>query len=787
MSALHLKLLRDAMRLWAQVLAIALVMAAGVATLIIGIGTYGSLTQTREAYYQSNRFADVFAQVTRAPRTLLPEIAAIAGVQTVEARIEAVAMADVAGVTEPASVHLVSLPDVGEQRLNVLYLRRGRLPEPGAPGEAVISEGFAQANELSEGGRFDIVLNGAVRTVRVTGVALSPDFIYSLPPGGLMPDPKRYGIVWMRESELAAAYDLVGAFSNLSVKLLPGADEDAVIAAIDQRLDAYGGAGAFGRTDHISHAFLDAELQQLRAMSSVLPPIFLAVAAFLVNMTLSRLIALERETIGLLKALGYTRWAIALHYVEFVALIALLGTLLGFALGTWLGGLLSLVYARYYSFPFLAFSRDPVMYAIAAAATTGAAVAGVLNTVRRAAGLPPAVAMLPPPPPVYRRGNGGLRALAHWARRTTIMTMRHLTHWPGRTAGGVIGIASAVAILVGSLWSFGASEYMIDVTFNRSDRQDAAIAFAGPKPYAAIFAVADLPGVMRAEPFRDVPVRMSAGHISRRLAITGRPPDSDLSRVLDADLVPVSVPETGLMISTALAGILRVTVGDVVDIEVLGGDDRVMTVPVAATVEGYLGLTAVMNLDALNALLRDGDQITGANLAIDPEGGDALYQTLKRTPSAGHITLQTVGLAQFRETLERNMTTMISALVGLAALIAFGVIYNFARISLSEQGREMASLRVLGFTRGEVSGLLLGEIAVVVLIAQPLGWVLGYVLAVAMVQGFSTEIYRMPLVVGPDVFAWSSIVVIAAALVSGLAVRRRIDRLDMIAVLKTRE
>lgn len=174
-------------------------------------------------------------------------------------------------------------------------------------------------------------------------------------------------------------------------------------------------------------------------------------------------------------------------------------------------------------------------------------------------------------------------------------------------------------------------------------------------------------------------------------------------------------------------------------------------------------------------------------MAIDPAQQDRLFAILKETPSAGHISLQSAALSQFRVTMAQNIFMMIGVLVGLAAMIAFGVVYNFSRISLSEQGREMASLRVLGFRRGEVSGLILAEIAAVVLLAQPLGWLIGTVVALGMVEGYSSEIYRMPFVLGPDVFAYSSLVVIVAALLSGLVIRRRVDRLDMIAVLKTRE
>lgn len=787
MRALDIKLMRDLRRLWPQVLAIALVMAAGVATLILGVGAYDSLATTRAQYYEANRFAHVFASLTRAPGSLVPDIAAIDGVAAAEARIEKIALADLPGMAEPASVLLVSLPDYREQTLNRLYLRSGRLPDQQAGDEAVASVGFARAHGLSEGSTIRVLINGRQREVRISGTALSPEFVYALGPGALMPDERRFGILWMPEKVLGPAYDLDGAFNAVSLRLVQGASEETVIASLDRLLDRYGGRGAYPRKDQLSHAFLDAELHQLRAMSRILPPIFLLVSAFLVNMTLSRLIALEREQIGLLKAMGYSSWAVVRHYAGFVSLIALIGIAIGMIAGTWLGVGMTRLYAQFFSFPFLVFSRDPAVYGIAAGATYVAALLGAVRAVRAVAWLSPAVAMQPPAPARYAKVLGGALDLSGHVRQSSVIVMRHLTHWPLRTLSGVIGMALSVAILVGSLWSFGSIDHMIDVTFRRSDRQDAAITFTDVRPLSALYAARRLPGVMQAEPFRAVAVKLRHGPTERRASLVGKRADATLSRVLDGALVPVVLPERGLVISEALASILKVKAGDIVEVEVLEGRRGTSLEPVSAVITGFIGLTAFMDIGAMNRMLDEGDVISGAYLALDMNARDSLFETLKATPAASFISLQYAALQKFRETLAQNVTIMISVYATLAAIIAFGVVYNFARISLSEQGREMASLRVLGFTKGEVSGLLLGELAVVVLVAQPVGWLLGYLFAWLMAEGFRTELYRVPLVVNRAVFAWSSLIVLAAAAASGLVVRRRVDRLDMIEVLKTRE
>jgi putative ABC transport system permease protein len=787
MTALHRKLLRDLGRLWLQALAIALVLAAGAATLILGIGAYQSLSETRAAYYERNRFADVFDDLTRAPKIVEDEIARIPGVASVETRVAKIALLDLPDLAEPASAMFVSIPEYREQKLNLLHLRSGRLPLSGDEHEVVVSEPFAKANHFQIGSTFDALLNGRKRALRIVGTALSPEFVYSLGPYGLIPDDRRYGIVWMREKALAAAYDLTGAFSSVHVKLTRLTSEAEVIDRLDAILARYGGLGAYGRRDQTSHAFLDAELSQLEAISRILPPVFLLVAAFLVNMTLSRLILLEREHIGLLKALGYSAVAVGWHYLEFALAIAAVGIVIGMAAGTWLGFGMTRLYAEFYHFPFLVFRTDPAVYVIAAGVTLAAAAVGAIRAVRDVITLPPAVAMLPPAPAVYRRLLPDTFYAVLRLPQSLTMVARHLMRWPLRTVSSVLGIALSGSVLVGSLWAFGSTEFMIDVTYNQSDRQDATISFVRERPMAAYFDALALPGVMAAEPYRSVPARIYFGPVERRISITGKPEDADLSRVLGPGLKPVQLPESGIALSDTLAKILHAHVGDTVEVELLERNRRRVELPVTGIIEGYLGLNAYMALPALNRIMREGANISGVHLLFDRDHEGALYRRLKSTPVASFIALQHATLQNFRKTLQDNLLVMVTVYVTLGMIIAFGVVYNFARISLSEQGRELASLRVLGFHKSEVSGILLGELAILTIVAQPLGWAIGYFFAWAMVQGFNSELYRVPLVVERSVYGWATVIVFGSALASALFVRQRIDRLDLIEVLKTRE
>jgi putative ABC transport system permease protein len=787
MPVLDIKLLRDLRRLWAQALAISLVIAGGVATLVLAVGSHRSLDQTRAAYYERYGFADVFAVVRRAPKRLVSQIAEIPGVAAVEARIATLALLDIPNFREPASGQFISLPDVGEPTLDRLYLRVGRLPEPGASAEVVVNENFANAHAFVPGARFSALLNGRKRELEIVGIALSPEFIYTTGPGDIMPDDRRFGIIWMSEKTLASAYDLDGAFSSVNLKLLRDASERDVVQRLDVLLDRYGGRAAHGRKDQTSHAWLDHELDMLNNMSRTLPPIFLLVSAFLINLTLSRLVALEREQVGLLKALGYGNLTIAFHYIKFVIVLATIGIVIGSATGTWLGIRITRLFGDFFHFPFLIFIKSPDLYAAAAALSLAAAVIGAIRALRDVVALPPAVAMQPPAPPRFHRFLPTSVSVRGVFSQPTVMMLRNITHHPIRAGFTTLGMALATGILIVSLFTRDTMEQLIDVTFFMADRQDATVSFIEKRSRDVAMQMARLPGVLTVEPYREVPVRIRHGNIERRVMISGRPQGADLSRIIDADLRVVVLPETGLAISTMLAQVLGVQAGDLVEVDLLEGQRRTVMLPVAAEVEDYFGLRAMMDTDALSRLMREGPTVSGVNLSVDSSRLDFLYEAIKRMPTVSGMALQRVSLGNFRENVALLVTTMAGIYTGLAAVIAFGMVYNSARISLSERARELASLRVFGFSQGEVMRILLLELAVLSLVAQPLGWVIGYQLAWIMKTNLAGELMRVRLVVEPFTYAFASAVVLTAAILSALVVRERINKLDLVAVLKTRD
>ncbi|MGI9407756.1 MAG: ABC transporter permease [Hyphomicrobiaceae bacterium] len=787
MTALNVKLLRDLQHLWAQALAIAFVLAAGVATLALANGAYLSLDETRTAYYERYRFADVFASAKRAPRHLLNQIAEIDGVSSVEGRIQSFAILDIDGFAQPATGQILSLPEFGKPRLNSLFLKVGRLPELGKSEEVVINEAFALAHGFNPGSRFSALLDGRKKQLRVVGIALSPEFIYALGPGDLMPDDRRFAIIWMGRRAAEAAFDQDGAFNSVLLGLRRDAVRDDVIEKLDTMLRQYGGTGAYLRADQLSHAFIDAELNQLQTMSRIVPPIFFAVAAFLINMALGRLITMEREQIGLMKALGYRSSDIALHYLKFVSVIALVGIALGIGAGIYLGRGLTTLYGEFFHFPFLVFLTPLEIFVVAVGASLLAAWVGALQSVRKAIGLSPAVAMSPPAPPRYGHGLSALTRLVSRLSQEANMIVRHTLRFPIRSGLTVLGIAASGALLVMSMSTNDATEFMIDVTFFQTNRQDITVTFSDIRPLRVVHDLKHLPGVVKVEAYRDVAVTFRHGPRHKRMSLQGLPSGRDLQKLLDRDLRPVTLPEAGIAISEKLAEILDIGRGQMLTIELTQGRRRMVRRPVTAILQGYVGLQAFVTLDDLNRISGDGRVATSADLMVDNAVLPQLYQELKNMPAVAAVMLLRTSPKGFRKTLARNIDIMMQVFITLAVIITFGVVYNSARIQLSERGRELASLRVLGFTRGEVARILLGEIVLLTALAIPLSWILGYLFTWFLLSGFDTELYRVPFVINRNTYVYASLVMSVAAAVSAVIVSIRVNRLDLIKVLKTRE
>ncbi len=787
MKAIDIKLWRELWNLRMQVFAIALVIVGGVGIFIMSLSTLDSLHETRATYYREHHFAEVFASLKRAPLSLIDRIAEIPGVDKAETRVIAYVSIDVPGFDDPVSGHLVSLPATSRGLLNQVYLREGRLLEPDRDDEVLLSFKFAEAHGLEPGDRLHATINGRRKTLTVVGLAMSPEYVYQIAPGALFPDDARYGILWAARKPLAAAYDMEGAFNDVALTLQAGANEQGVIDRLDELLKPYGGIGAYAREDQLSSRFLDEELKQQQTTATVFPVIFFGVAAFLLNIVVSRLIGLQREQIAALKAFGYSDFAVGLHYIKLVLLIVGIGVAGGIAAGIWLGTALSNVYMGFFSLPFMIYVLEPGVIIGAILISMLVAILGTLYSVGKAVKMPPAQAMRPEPPAVYRATLIERFGLQRRFSQPSRMILRNIERQPIKALLTTLGIAMACGIMVVSGFQEGAIDHMIDLQYGMSQREDILVNYTEPTSARSLYSLRSLEGVEHVESFRSVPAKLQFEHRFYRSSVHGIETGGELMRLLDSDLNVIDLPPQGVVLTDYLAESLRIGPGDLLMIEVLEGSRPTLWVPVIGTARQDIGMNAYLQRETLNGLLGEGGALSGALLKVDPRSQRDVYRELKDMPRIAGVVEQRAAVDAFYENVAQTILfyTFISTLLG--ASIAFGVVYNSMRIALSERGRELASLRVLGFERSEVAYILLGEIGLLTLAAIPLGLLFGYGLCAYMAVQFDTDLYRVPLVLGIKVYAFAALVVILSSLASALMIWRSLARLDMVAVLKTKE
>lgn len=786
-APLDRKLARDLWRLKWQVTAIALLVGCGVAVAVMSLSAQRALTNAQDAFYEESRFADVFAQARRMPASRARQLAHLDGVTAVDARIVEAGLLDVPGLARPANARLISLPDDPDRALNRIALTQGRFPDPGRRDEVVALKAFLEAAHVSLGDRLTAVVNGQAFTFTVVGAALSPEYIYVPAPESFMPDDAHQAVFWASRQTVERAAGMSGAVNAIALKLAPGASAPEILMALDRALAPYGGRAALARADQPSHAFLAAELKELSTSATILPPIFLVVAASLVHLTVTRLVETEREQIGLLKAFGYTANEAALPYLRLAAIIGALGAVAGGVTGGGLAGAIVEQYREYFRFPVLEPRFHWPAFATATLIAIGATVGGSIAAVRRAAALPAAIAMQPLRPAAFREGLLDRFIRSASVDQGTRIIVRNIERFPGRAMLTVAGLASGLTLLVGTQFLFDSLEKVIDQAYYRAQRWSESISFVEARSVSSVSSIERLPGVIGAEPVRVVAARLRAGAREELTRIVGLEPDATFQRPLDASDTPVPFRGAGLILSEALADRLGVRAGDLVRVEVIDGAGPAADLRVSALARDYSGFAVYMPRRALNRLLGEGDLASGAQLLVASDARPAFYRAIESTPQIVGASSRDDTVANWRQAMAEAFRVTISFYVGFAGAIAFGVAYNTSRISLSERARDLATLRVLGFSRGDCAYILVGELVVLALLAVPLGVLGGQALAHGLVAAYSRDEIRLPAVIGAASYGVSLIAYLFAVALAAILVARRIWGFDLVSVLKTRE
>ena len=787
MNMLARKRWRDLWHLRGQVLAVALVAAVGVANLVMSRATLESLEASRDRYYREYAFADVFAGLKRAPESVAMRLGEIRGVALVDTRITAFGRAELPGYDEPIRVQALSTPEFAGLRLNRLHLRSGRAPEPGERNTLAVSDAFAEAHSLHPGDVLTLILHGRRQRFRIVGIGATPEFIAQMAPMTIFPDARRFAVVWIPRPALAAAIDMDGAFNSVTFALEPRARKEQVIGDIDRILTRFGGTGAIDREDQPSHRYLSEEFRQLRTMARVFPAVFLSVSAFVLYVVLGRLVTGQREQIGTLKAFGFRQGEIWRHYAGFALLVGMIGAVLGVALGARLGSAMADLYREFYRLPFLDFHLSFGAVALALSVSLGSALLGATLPVMAAARLAPAEAMRPEVP-----WKGSIPRLVKSFRLQRLsqahrLIARNVQRRPIRTVMTWVGLALGTAVMMMGRFQNDAIDDIVNRQYRQAERHDVSVAFFEPMAPRTLHELKALPGVHVVEGERIVPVLIRHRAASYRTVVRGLPSATTLRRTLDREGRLIRMPPQGVVLTDYLVQMLGARMGDPIELMTLDGRRRAMRLPLAGVVGEPFGAQGYLPQETLDRSLGDGERVSGAVLTADANALPGLLKALQRRPAIAGIDERLAGIRNFYEGMANTILTFTLIATVFGIVITAGVIYSSARVALSERARDLASLRILGFTQAEVGYLLLGELALLTVFAVPLGFLLGHGFIALLVLGYDSDLFRIPHYVSASTYGIAGVTTLLTALLCGALIRRQISRLDLIGVLKARD
>ncbi|WP_170113396.1 ABC transporter permease [Ahniella affigens] len=788
MRPLTRKLFRDLWRLRAQSAAVVALLAIGIGMLVSSLGMKTSLGESRDAYYRDDRLSDLQLQLVRAPMRLTERIASLPGVQAIDARVAAPALLGLPGIDEQITAKLLSLDVPDKTPVNQPWLVQGRWPEPllGSQ-EIVVNQAFMEAHGLQPGDTLAATIRGGRETFKIVGMANSPEFVFVSPPGQMFPQPDRYALIWMLRPALEQAADLDGAFNDLVLRLSPNADVAAIKASLQSLLGRYGAQTAQGRDRIPSARFLDQELDQLATMAKLIPPAFLAVAAFLLNVALTRLVEAERANIGLLKAFGFLPGEVALNYLGMSLVLVILGMVLGAALAQYLGEMMAALYLKVYRLPSLPFETTWDAWLIAVAVASLAGLAGSINAVRRVLKLSAAAALMPAPPPAFQHGSRLFERLTRQFDALTRVVLRRILGFPRRSLTTIAGVVCALSLLILARQFPIAIQQLLEVSFDHARRQDLSLTLIEAGGTDTLQALRRLPGTIQIEPFRNVPALFRYRTQSADEAIVGLMPDAELERLVDFNGLPQRVRDDGLIITQGLARQLGAGVGDRIDVKITTGRQVDLQLPVLAVVTVSAGNNAYVSLSQLGEVLQEPGRIGGAHVRIDPAELPAFHQAVREMPIVAGVSDLKRARASLARTFEEGAGVMTGIFVTFAVLMSVGIAFATSSVTLAEQRRDLATLQVLGFSRREVSYVLLAEIGVLTLLSLPLGVLIGHWFAMAFLKAMATDLFTFPMRFEPAAYAASAAIVLAAIIGASLLVRREIDRINLVESLKSRE
>jgi putative ABC transport system permease protein len=792
MTTLDRKLLREARASKGLILAITSLVAVGVMCFIYMRSAYNNLRSARDQYFAQCRLADFWIDVKKAPLTELSEIAAIPGVSEIHPRIQFLATVDLERAKYPLNAYVVSLPDQRKTIINDVVLKRGGYFTDRRENEVLVNDNFARKHNLHPGQWIHLILNNRREELFIVGTAISSEFVYLVSPGSLTPDPERFGVFYVKQTYAEEVFDMDGACNQITGLLAPEYRDypDRILQSIELRLDSYGVFAKTPRRDQPPTRFLNDEITGLGTFATIMPVIFLAVAALVLNVLMARLIDQQRVIVGTLKGLGYSNAQIFWHFTKFGGLIGLIGGLIGCFLGYQMAEFVTDLYQQFFEFPNLRNYFYTELYVGGIVISLCCALIGSAQGAYAALRLRPAEAMRPKPP--KQGGHIWLEHVTFLWRRLSFgwrMVLRNVIRNRVRSAVGLFAATMGAALLMTGFTLQYCIRYLIDFQFERVVNSDVDLNFKDERGPEALREAGRLPGVDHAEPVLEVACEFFNGPYSRKGGITGLARNARLTLPRDLEGRIIRIPDSGVAMTRKMAELLHLEIGDHMFIKPAKGLRTLRSIPVVEITDSYIGLSVYAEINYLSRLIDEEFALTGVQLEMDPRPAAyrSFYREVKRMPALQAFNERASNIRNLMDTMVKTQDIFIGLVTIFAGVIFFASLLNTSLIGLAERRREVATLRVLGYSQWQIGGFFLRESMILNVLGTLLGFPLGYGLVWYLTYVYDTEMFRFPLVVPPLVWLQTFALAILFGLAAHALVQRDINHMDWREALNVKE
>lgn len=770
---------------------------ATIIIIVIGLMVFTSFSMvmdnlrlSQQSFYKNQNFADGFIEVQAMPPSEIEKLQDIQGINDVQGRLVKDVKVLFPNRDENVYLRLVSVDPAKKNPINGVQLKQG-IPLSNKEMNILIDNKFFEANNLKLNEEIEIIADGKKRALRIIGVGRSPEFIYALRTSSdLYPSPESFGIAYIPFEVMKTLFPERETMNNIVFTLRPGADYDNVKERLKPELKPYGLKSIYPRKDQTSHLLLTQELKGLEATARVLPLLFLSIAGMILYIMLKRMVEQQRGQIGILKAFGYTHKEILSHYMSYALTIGILGGIIGGILGIALSFPFTTLYQTYFNMPGLTSKFSPLYLVLSILLSLGFSLFAGYQGCKGILILQPAEAMRPPAPPIGKKT---------WLEKITIfwnmltvqgkMAVRNMSRNKSRSIFIFLGIMFTFSLL-GLTWSMNdLSQRMLFDQYEKVETYDVKVSLSNPLNQKKVSRELNhFPGVTRVEAMAEIPVTLKNKWYKKDVVLLGIPEDSTLYNILDKNYNKVDPPKNGLLISERLAKLLGAEVGTKLNVEslMIKDPDKAKQLEVVGVIPQYLGLNAYMDINSLQEFLGQGELATSFMLRMDEESIALLQNEFRKSAAVSGIDDQTERLAQTKE-LMASFYGMIFILALIGIITGFAIIYNSSVITLSERSHELASMMVLGMTPAEVLSVITFEQWFIGIFAMLAGIPMSQILLIGMSQSISNDVYTMPTNITASSFLIAFFVTAASIWIAQRFAGKKIQKLSLVDVLKSRE